>query len=82
MFSFITEHLIFFQKHIYILIILLGPTVAPLTTLGMFEVEETKLHRDVFVSWQTIDPWQENGPDFTYEVRMFDNSNDRYVKDH
>ncbi|KAG0716771.1 Receptor-type tyrosine-protein phosphatase F [Chionoecetes opilio] len=47
------------------------PTVAPLTTLGMFEVEETKLHREVHVSWQTVNPWEENGPGFTYEVRMF-----------
>lgn len=48
------------------------PTVAPLTTLGMFEVEETKLHRDVYVNWKTVDPLEENGPNFTYEVRILD----------
>lgn len=47
------------------------PAIAPLTTLGMFEVEETKLHRDIYVSWQTVDPLYENGPDFAYEVKMY-----------
>lgn len=54
------------------------PAIAPLTTLGMFEVEETKLHRDIYVRWQTIDPLFENGPDFVYEVEMY-NSHEGYV---
>lgn len=54
------------------------PAVAPLTTLGMFEVEETKLHRDVYVMWQTVDPVYENGPDFGYEVKTYKSQNERY----
>lgn len=54
--------------------------MAPVTTPGMFEVEENKLQRDVYVSWQTVDPLEENGPNFAYEVQMFDHSDGRYVK--
>ncbi|XP_063875673.1 LOW QUALITY PROTEIN: uncharacterized protein LOC135108509 [Scylla paramamosain] len=54
------------------------PAVAPMTTLGMFEVEENKLLRDVYVSWQTVDPLEENGPGFVYEVKIFDDSDGRF----
>lgn len=56
-----------------------GPAIGPLTTLGMFEVEETKLHRDIYVSWQTVDPVYENGPDFAYEVKIYNNGHKEYV---
>lgn len=57
------------------------PTVAPVTTLGMFEVEENKLQRDVYVNWQTVDPLEENGPHFTYEVQVFDDSDGSRLRD-
>ncbi|XP_045134889.1 uncharacterized protein LOC123518233 isoform X2 [Portunus trituberculatus] len=56
------------------------PMVAPLTTPGMFEIEENKLQRDVYINWQTVDPLEENGPNFTYEVQMFDDSNGRRLR--
>lgn len=56
--------------------------MAPLTTLGMFEIEETKSHRDVYVSWQTVEPLEESGSDFVYEVNVYDVRSARYVKTH
>nr|XP_053630839.1 cytokine receptor-like isoform X7 [Cherax quadricarinatus] len=55
------------------------PTKAPLTGIGTFEIEETLSHRDIYISWQKVDPLFWNGPNFTYVISVFNFQNDRPI---
>ncbi|XP_069186100.1 cytokine receptor isoform X2 [Procambarus clarkii] len=55
------------------------PTVAPLTDIGTFEIEETLSHRDIYISWQKVDPLFWNGPNFYYNVSVFEVQTNRPV---
>ncbi|KAK7082604.1 hypothetical protein SK128_027055 [Halocaridina rubra] len=58
------------------------PQTAPLTTTGMFEVEETLRFRDIYVNWQIMDRTAWNGPHLRYNVLVYeDTTEDRLVSD-
>lgn len=44
------------------------PGLAPATDIGSFEIIENNGFRDVYLYWQTIPPYQENGGKFRYQI--------------
>lgn len=55
------------------------PTAKVRTDIGTFEIEQNVNSRDVYVNWQKIDLVFKNGPDFSYEVQVFDDNSGRWV---
>lgn len=52
------------------------PDCPPKTTSGCFEIESTKRHsREVYVYWQKIMDYQQNGEHFEYKVEVLGCSN-------
>ncbi|XP_068202544.1 cytokine receptor-like isoform X2 [Palaemon carinicauda] len=56
-----------------------NPTVAPKTTNGTFEVEETLSYRDIYILWQIVDPLHYNGPNFHYNISAYDDKSNRLI---
>lgn len=48
------------------------PTAKVRTDIGTFEIEQNVNSRDIYVNWQKVDFVFKNGPDFHYEVDVFD----------
>ena len=44
------------------------PGLAPATDIGSFEIIENNGFRDVYLYWQTIPPYLENGNNFRYQI--------------
>lgn len=44
------------------------PGLPPRTDIGSFEIAGSRDHRDVYIYWQTIPTYLENGDNFTYQV--------------
>ncbi|XP_012282204.1 uncharacterized protein LOC105700688 [Orussus abietinus] len=44
------------------------PGLPPKTDIGSFEITENSANRDVYVYWQAIPPYQENGDNFKYQI--------------
>ncbi|XP_042865030.1 uncharacterized protein LOC122248791 isoform X3 [Penaeus japonicus] len=55
------------------------PTAKVRTDIGTFEIEQNVNSRDVYVNWQKIDLVFKNGPDFSYEVQVFDDNSGRQI---
>lgn len=47
---------------------------APRTDIGTFETEDTLSLRDIYIYWQKVDWWFQNGPGFKYNITVFDNA--------
>lgn len=56
------------------------PTKTPMTGIGTFGIEETLSHRDIYINWQKVDRLFWNGPDFHYNVTVFNNENNSPIK--
>ena len=44
------------------------PGLPPRVDIGSFEIVEHNANRDVYLYWQTIPPYFENGDNFTYKI--------------
>lgn len=48
------------------------PELPPKTDIGSFELMENNGYRDVYLYWQTIPPYLENGDNFRYQILRVD----------
>lgn len=55
------------------------PTAKVRTDIGTFEIEQNVNSRDIYVNWQKVDFVFKNGPDFHYEVDVFDANTGRQI---
>jgi len=44
------------------------PSLPPRTNIGSFEITENSVNRDIYLYWQAIPEYRENGDDFKYEI--------------
>lgn len=44
------------------------PGLPPRTDIGSFEIAENNANRDVYLYWQAIPPYLENGDNFKYQI--------------
>ncbi|XP_011299826.1 cytokine receptor [Fopius arisanus] len=50
------------------------PGLPPRTDIGSFEITENSANRDVYLYWQSIPPYLENGDNFKYQVAHVEES--------
>lgn len=56
------------KDFLYLFIYFIVPGQSPKTDIGSFEVFENTLSRDIYLYWQYIPPYLENGNDFRYRI--------------
>jgi hypothetical protein len=44
------------------------PSLPPRTNIGSFEITENSINRDIYLYWQAIPEYRENGNHFKYQI--------------